>query len=217
MVRLGFIIGFIALIGSAALRACGLSRPRSGAGDRRHRAGARDRRSCQPGAGPADRARTAGPGRVRPVPRAVGGQGRTCCSRCARRSMPSRPISSSRLDRAAQAGRARCRAQGACAAPDFPIRRSAISTTSRSTPRALDKPIDVLMDVEPRNAETMALPGRALDQQSDARADAGARAWPRASRSRPIRFRCCARTVRSASCWPRRSCQEGATDAARAS
>ncbi len=31
--------------------------------------------------------------------------------------------------------------------------------------RALDQPIDVLMDVEPRNAETMAFPGRALDQQ----------------------------------------------------
>jgi two-component sensor histidine kinase len=31
--------------------------------------------------------------------------------------------------------------------------------------RALDKPIDVLMDVEPRNAETMAFPGRALDQE----------------------------------------------------
>jgi two-component sensor histidine kinase len=31
-------------------------------------------------------------------------------------------------------------------------------------PRSLDKPIDVLMDVEPRNAETMAFPGRALDQ-----------------------------------------------------
>jgi two-component sensor histidine kinase len=31
--------------------------------------------------------------------------------------------------------------------------------------RALDKPVDVLMDVEPRNAETMAFPGRALDQQ----------------------------------------------------
>jgi two-component sensor histidine kinase len=30
---------------------------------------------------------------------------------------------------------------------------------------ALDKPIDVLMDVEPRNAETMAFPGRSLDQQ----------------------------------------------------
>ena len=29
---------------------------------------------------------------------------------------------------------------------------------------SLDQPIDVLMDVEPRNAETQALPGRALDQ-----------------------------------------------------
>jgi two-component sensor histidine kinase len=29
--------------------------------------------------------------------------------------------------------------------------------------RALDKPLDVLMDVEPRNAETMTFPGRALD------------------------------------------------------
>jgi two-component sensor histidine kinase len=29
--------------------------------------------------------------------------------------------------------------------------------------RALDRPIDVLMDVEPRNAETMAFPGRSLD------------------------------------------------------
>ncbi len=31
-------------------------------------------------------------------------------------------------------------------------------------PRSLDKPIDVLMDVEPRNAENMALAGKALDQ-----------------------------------------------------
>ena len=30
--------------------------------------------------------------------------------------------------------------------------------------RALDQPIDVLMDVEPRNAETMAFAGRSLDQ-----------------------------------------------------
>ncbi len=30
--------------------------------------------------------------------------------------------------------------------------------------RALTKPIDVLMDVEPRNAQTMAFPGRSLDQ-----------------------------------------------------
>jgi two-component sensor histidine kinase len=32
--------------------------------------------------------------------------------------------------------------------------------------RSLDKPINVLMDVEPRSAETMAFPGRALDQHS---------------------------------------------------
>ena len=32
--------------------------------------------------------------------------------------------------------------------------------------RSLDKPIDVLMDVEPRDAETMAFPGRALDQHA---------------------------------------------------
>jgi two-component sensor histidine kinase len=32
-------------------------------------------------------------------------------------------------------------------------------------PQSLDKPIDVVMDVEPRDAETMAFPGRALDQQ----------------------------------------------------
>jgi two-component sensor histidine kinase len=31
--------------------------------------------------------------------------------------------------------------------------------------RSLDKPIDVLMDVEPRNALTIAFPGRSLDQQ----------------------------------------------------
>jgi two-component sensor histidine kinase len=30
--------------------------------------------------------------------------------------------------------------------------------------RALDRPIDVVMDVEPRNAETMAIPGRSLDR-----------------------------------------------------
>ena len=29
---------------------------------------------------------------------------------------------------------------------------------------SLDKPIDVLMDVEPRNAQTMAFAGRSLDQ-----------------------------------------------------
>ena len=32
-------------------------------------------------------------------------------------------------------------------------------------PASINKPIDVLMDVEPRNAETRAFPGRVLDQQ----------------------------------------------------
>jgi two-component sensor histidine kinase len=31
--------------------------------------------------------------------------------------------------------------------------------------RSLDRPLDVLMDVEPRNADTMAYPGRSLDQE----------------------------------------------------
>jgi two-component sensor histidine kinase len=31
--------------------------------------------------------------------------------------------------------------------------------------RTLDKPVDVLMDVEPRNAQTMVFPGRSLDQE----------------------------------------------------
>jgi two-component sensor histidine kinase len=31
--------------------------------------------------------------------------------------------------------------------------------------RSLDKPVDVLMDVEPRNEETMAIPGRSFDQE----------------------------------------------------
>ena len=49
-------------------------------------------------------------------------------------------------------------------APDFPIRRSAVSMIQPLDTQSLDKPIDVLMDVEPRNAETMAFPGRSLDQ-----------------------------------------------------
>ena len=44
--------------------------------------------------------------------------------------------------------------------PDDPqLRRFAAGYQRRST-----KPIDVLMDVEPRNAQTMAFPGRSLDQ-----------------------------------------------------
>ena len=49
-------------------------------------------------------------------------------------------------------------------ARDFRIRRSAISTIGRWIRGLLDKPIDVLMDVEPRNAETMAFPGRSFDR-----------------------------------------------------
>ena len=40
--------------------------------------------------------------------------------------------------------------------------------------KAIDKPIDVLMDVEPRSAETLGFPGRAYDRHSVDRADAGA-------------------------------------------
>ena len=45
---------------------------------------------------------------------------------------------------------------------DFPIRRFAIPTTSRWIAKRSTSPVDVLMDVEPRNAETMAFPGRSL-------------------------------------------------------
>ena len=46
-------------------------------------------------------------------------------------------------------------ARAELASAGFPIRRSAVSMTSLWIPRSLDKPIDVLMDVEPRDAETM--------------------------------------------------------------
>jgi hypothetical protein len=65
---------------------------------------------------------------------------------------------------------------------------------------SLDHPIDVLMDVEPRNAETMALAGRALDRCWNRR-------WPAESRWRPILWRCCTRTGRSASFSRRRCCR----------
>ena len=45
--------------------------------------------------------------------------------------------------------------------PDPTIRRS---DDDPLDPKSLDRPIDVVMDVEPRNAETMAFPGRSLDQ-----------------------------------------------------
>ena len=60
------------------------------------------------------------------------------------------------------------------------------------------------------------LPGPLLRSASDSGADAGAGAWRTASRWRPIRCRCCARTGRSASCWPRRCCRR-ATPSRRAS
>ena len=73
----------------------------------------------------------------------------------------------------------------------------------------LDRPINVLMDVEPRNAETLALPGRVVDQASDARTDAGAgdgRGQAGGIRSDPA---AAIRRRRSASCLPRRCLQEG--------
>ena len=63
-----------------------------------------------------------------------------------------------------QAERTGCGARRTGERRIFRIRRSAISMTSRWTRASLDKPIDVLMDVEPRNAETMAFPGRSFDQ-----------------------------------------------------
>ena len=54
--------------------------------------------------------------------------------------------------------------------------------------QSLDQPIDVLMDVEPRNAQTMAFPGRSLDQQPDPGADVRAGHGAAESRWRPIRF-----------------------------
>jgi two-component sensor histidine kinase len=57
-------------------------------------------------------------------------------------------------------------------------------------PRTLDKPVDVLMDLEPRSAETKALPGRALDRNpalGPVLARALAEAKPVASDPTPVR------------------------------
>ena len=132
MVRLGFIIGLLALIGTLALGARGLSRARAGAGDRRHRAGARDRRPCQPGAGSPDRARTPGARRFRTVSYALGGQGEHAAAAALLDLCLQDRFRRRRLDRAAQAGRARCRAEGACQRRLSQSRPSAIMTTSRS-------------------------------------------------------------------------------------
>ena len=68
--------------------------------------------------------------------------------------------------------------------PDHPqLRRYAAGYAS------LDKPVDVLMDVEPRNDQTMAFPGPFAGPAADPGADAGAGHGATESRSRPIRFR----------------------------
>ena len=56
------------------------------------------------------------------------------------------------------AARSRTRQRRIFQSGDPRFRRQALDT------RALDKPIDVLMDVEPRNAETMTFLGRSFDQ-----------------------------------------------------
>ena len=59
--------------------------------------------------------------------------------------------------------------------PDFPIRPSAAyDDIAAAIPRRSTQPIDVLMDVEPRNAETMDFPGRSLRSASHPGTDAGA-------------------------------------------
>ena len=66
------------------------------------------------------------------------------------------------------------------------------------------------MDVEPRNAETMAFPGRSLDQHPiSGRCSRRAMADGKPVASDPIR--CCARMGRSASCWLHRCCRKAAT------
>ena len=73
-------------------------------------------------------------------------------------------------------------------------------------PQALDQPIDVLMDVEPRNAETMALSRPQLDQDP-VLGPMLARAHGEESRWRPTRFRCCARRADRPRSGRARSCR----------
>ena len=56
--------------------------------------------------------------------------------------------------------------------------------------KSVDKPIDVLMDVEPRNAETMAITGRVRRSRARSWGRCWKRPWPAESRSHPIRCRC---------------------------
>jgi len=81
--------------------------------------------------------------------------------------------------------------------------------------KALDKPINVLMDLEPRNPKQRpapAVPSTAI--RLSARCWRGR--WRRASRWPPTRSRCSARTGRWASCW-RHRCSRRALRIPRAS
>ena len=72
--------------------------------------------------------------------------------------------------------------------------------------RAIDKPIDVLMDLEPRNDETKAFAGRALDDYPVI----GAMLSRAMAEGKPVAsdpITCCGRTGRSASCWRRPWCR----------
>ena len=66
----------------------------------------------------------------------------------------------------------------------------------------------------PANAETNGLPGRALDQPSGARADAGASDGRGQAGGVRSRSRCCARMGRSASFWRRRFCRTATSEPA---
>jgi two-component sensor histidine kinase len=55
-------------------------------------------------------------------------------------------------------------ARAELASAGFPNPTIRLSDDQPLDPKSLDRPIDVVMDVEPRNAETMAFPGRSLDQ-----------------------------------------------------
>ncbi len=141
VVRLGFIIGFIALIGAlfsglAAYRVHDQELTARG-----HRDGARDRHSCQPGSGPADRARVAGPRRIRPVSRAQRDQGQYAAAAARLDLCLQDRFRGRQLDRAAAAGRTRSGAQGTGQRRIFQsgnsqFRRQAAGHRARSTSRS---------------------------------------------------------------------------------
>ena len=72
--------------------------------------------------------------------------------------------------------------------------------------KAIDRPVNVLMDLEPRNPRRSGFPAACSTDSIIGPTLAQAR-WPRASRSPPIRSRCCAGTDPSASCSPRPCCR----------